>query len=324
MTANMPMAALVGTALFACGYFLPALAAFLRAHRRFFLILALNLAVAPVQAFLFHALAPGLFVLAGASPLTVVGHALLVFLGPGWLATLLWSLAPAGAPDARLVAARRTKLFDFFAAVPLILWFAYGVVELRPILVLEAQLIFTGKASLFVAVQFFALSASALFNLLTIWLLAARSVPVRKSQGWLPRLWGFIGTFLGVGILHLPVARLGLPLQIVSGLLVGAGSLMSVLVLWRLGKSFSIMPEARVLVTSGPYAYARHPLYAVEIITILGSALQFRQPWALLLAAGVTAMQVIRSLFEEQVLTSAYPEYAAYRAKTARFIPGII
>ena len=35
------------------------------------------------------------------------------------------------------------------------------------------------------------------------------------------------------------------------------------------------MPEARKLVTGGPYAYARHPLYAVEIITIVGTALQF-------------------------------------------------
>jgi protein-S-isoprenylcysteine O-methyltransferase Ste14 len=33
---------------------------------------------------------------------------------------------------------------------------------------------------------------------------------------------------------------------------------------------------------------------------------------------------VIRSLFEERVLSAAYPEYGAYRAKTARFIPGII
>jgi len=32
----------------------------------------------------------------------------------------------------------------------------------------------------------------------------------------------------------------------------------------------------------------------------------------------------IRSHFEEQVLAETYPEYAAYRAKTKRFIPGVI
>jgi protein-S-isoprenylcysteine O-methyltransferase Ste14 len=33
---------------------------------------------------------------------------------------------------------------------------------------------------------------------------------------------------------------------------------------------------------------------------------------------------VIRSVFEERVLSEAYPEYAAYKARTARFVPGII
>jgi protein-S-isoprenylcysteine O-methyltransferase Ste14 len=110
----------------------------------------------------------------------------------------------------------------------------------------------------------------------------------------------------------------------IAALLVGLGSLGSALVLARLGKSFSIMPEARNLVTGGPYAYARHPLYAVEMVTLLGTAIQFAQPWATLLAAGVVALQVTRSLFEEQVLAEAYPEYETYRRRTKRFIPGII
>ena len=33
------------------------------------------------------------------------------------------------------------------------------------------------------------------------------------------------------------------------------------------------MPEARTLVTSGPYAIARHPLYAVEIMNIVDAAI---------------------------------------------------
>ena len=72
-------------------------------------------------------------------------------------------------------------------------------------------------------------------------------------------------------------------------MLLVVGSVGSFMVLAKLGRSFSIMPEARVLVTGGPYAFARHPLYAVEIITILGMAMLYKQPWAGLLAAGVIA-----------------------------------
>ena len=110
-----------------------------------------------------------------------------------------------------------------------------------------------------------------------------------------------------------------MPWQTVAAALVFAGSLGSAIVLAQLGKSFSIMPEARALVTGGPYAYARHPLYAVEFLTIAGTAIQFAQPWAALLALGVIVLQVLRTIFEERVLSEAYPEYAGYRARVKRF-----
>ena len=135
----------------------------------------------------------------------------------------------------------------------------------------------------------------------------------------------FAGTFLGVGIMHLPIVTLTLPWQIVADIFVLGGSLGSVLVLARLGKAFSIMPEARQLVTGGPYAYARHPLYAVGMASRwLGIAMQHIQPWAALLGVGVIVLQVVRSVFEERVLAEAYPEYESYRARTKRFIPGVI
>jgi protein-S-isoprenylcysteine O-methyltransferase Ste14 len=219
---------------------------------------------------------------------------------------------------------RDTRLYDFLMAVPLILWFGNGAVKLRPVLVREGIAIFSGSASFFIWVQFFALLAAAVFNLVLVWLLVVRDKPVLRSRGLLPRLAGFAGTFAGVGILRLPVAPLNLTWQIVAALLVFAGSAGSALVLLRLGKSFSIMPEARTLVTSGPYAYARHPLYAVELITILGTAIQFQQPWAGLIGLAVVALIYLRTVYEEQVLSEAYPEYAAYRARTKRFIPGVI
>jgi protein-S-isoprenylcysteine O-methyltransferase Ste14 len=38
----------------------------------------------------------------------------------------------------------------------------------------------------------------------------------------------------------------------------------------------------------------------------------------------VVTLLWIRSHYEEQVLAGVYPEYAEYRARTKRFIPGVI
>ena len=304
-------------------YFLPSVVAFRAGHRRFFIILLLNLLLSPVQGVLVHFIAPSLLI---ADPANIGGTALAAFLanlGLGWVLLLGWSLVP-GDPDPRLLRAQQTKLYDAIAALPLVLWFAYGAFQLRPVLAADGAQIANGTASLFVWVQFLALTMAALFDLLLVYLLLVRDRPVAKSRGVLPRLFGFVGTFVGVSILQLPVAHLDLPMQMLAAVLIGLGSLGSLLVLWRLGKSFSIMPEARKLVTSGPYAYARHPLYTVEMLTILGTALQFAAPWSWLIAGVVVTFLWVRSHFEEQVLSESFPEYAAYRAKTKRFIPGVI
>jgi protein-S-isoprenylcysteine O-methyltransferase Ste14 len=312
---------LLALVLFA--YFLPAVVAFMRGHRRFFAILALNVFVSPIQSVLLHYLAPSFLASAPASPQSGIIVALVANFGLGWLALMLWALVP-GEPDPRLLQARQTKLYDVIAGLPLILWFVYGVLQLRPVLAGDAHLIATGAAQPFHWVQFVSLGVAALFDLLLIYMLVVRDRPVAKSRGVLPRVFGFVGTFMGVGILQLPVAKLNMAGQTLAALLIGVGSLGSVLVLWRLGKSFSIMPEARKLVTSGPYSLARHPLYTVEMITICGTALQFEAPGSWIVAAVVLLLLWIRSHYEEQVLEATYPEYGAYRAKTKRFIPGII
>ena len=42
------------------------------------------------------------------------------------------------------------------------------------------------------------------------------------------------------------------------------------------------------------------------------------------MALTVVLLLWIRSHYEEQVLAETYPEYEAYRARTKRFIPGVI
>ena len=315
-------AVLLGMVLVLYLYFTPSLVAFLRAHDRFWTILGLNLVLPLLQSILFPM----------AFSIDVMGLpfwerffvSLLVLTGPAWVWLLWWARKPVAAPNARLTSFRDTKLFDFLAALPLILWFAQSAMQMRPNLTRTGGAVLAGEADLLTGLLFFSLLFSILFCLLSVYLLVIRDKPVLRSQGILPRLAALAGTFLGVGMLRLPVADLPLALQALAFFLTGFGSAASMLVLWRLGKSFSIMPEARKLVTSGPYAYARHPLYAAEIITALGMSPQYQQPWAILMGGGVIVLQVTRSLYEERVLVQAFPEYEAYRARTKRFIPGVI
>jgi protein-S-isoprenylcysteine O-methyltransferase Ste14 len=323
LTGQTKGAVLLSMALVLFLYFLPSFIAFARSQRRFPLLLLLNLLVSPAQAVGAYFLNSSLLAFDPHNLASVGMTVLFISFGPGWLALLFWALRP-GETDPRLIRARQTKTYDVIAALPLILWFAYGALQLRAVLAHEGAMMAAGTASPFIWVQFFALLAAAGFDLLLIYLLVVRDKPVAKSKGVLPRFFGVLGTFTGVGILQLPVAQLSLGMQILAAALIGLGSLGSMLVLWWLGKSFSIMPEARKLVTGGPYAYVRHPLYAVEIITIIGTAVQFTPPWSWVIALAVVALLWIRSHYEEQVLEAAYPEYGAYRAKTARFIPGVL
>ena len=83
------------------------------------------------------------------------------------------------------------------------------------------------------------------------------------------------------------------------------------------------MPEARELVTTGPYTLVRHPLYLAEAIASIGSVMQFLSVWTVLLLALQLMFQLRRIENEEVVLTQAFPCYAIYQRTTARLIPGI-
>ena len=315
-----PALTLLGLLLLLYVYFLPSLLAFQRGNRRFWIILGLNIVIGILQPMALQRILP--VDTTGMPQLELIWVSFLYSTGPCWIALLVWVLRPVTSPDQRLLAFRDTKLFDTLAGLPLVAWFAFSAISLRGNLVHDGAIIARGDAGALIWLQFLSLLFSILFCLLTVWLLLVRDKPVRRIAGALPRICAVGGTFLGVGMLNLPVAELSLPLQALCFVLTGLGSAASFFVLSKLGKSFSIVPEARRLVTAGPYAWARHPLYAAEIITVLGLIVQYRQPWALLMGIGVIALQVIRSLFEERVLTDAFPEYVDYRSRVKRF--GII
>ena len=150
-----------------------------------------------------------------------------------------------------------------------------------------------------------------------------RARPRGKARGLEPRISALIGAFLVYAIPLFPRRELSLTAEMVSTLLVLFGSAAAIYTLLRLGRSFSMMSEARRLVTSGPYRFVRHPLYVAEELAIIGISMQFFSLSTAFVLAVQIAFQLRRMHNEEAVLTESFPEYAAYRQRTARLLPGI-
>jgi protein-S-isoprenylcysteine O-methyltransferase Ste14 len=218
----------------------------------------------------------------------------------------------------------RKKAYDLVAAAPLAAWYLLGVWVQRPVLALRLGQWRAGAIDMLGFLQLLAVIASGVFSFLLVALLVIRAPPTLRSKGIAPRLAAVLGTFISVGIIHLRAQTLPIASQALADLLLIVSSVLAIIVMARLGDAFAIMPEARRLVTTGPYAIVRHPLYAVELIGIAGLSLQFEQPWASLLALASLGLQILRSDYEERVLLAAYPEYAQYRARTRRFVPYLI
>ncbi len=165
--------------------------------------------------------------------------------------------------------------------------------------------------------------ATMLFLALIAAMTLSRRRPLRKSEGWLPRFAALAGLMMLYALLLFPRAAPDTAFDAASLALLVAGHFLCAVTLAQLGRSFSVMPEARKLVTAGLYARIRHPLYLAEAVATLGVLLQYRSIGAALLVAAQFAVQLWRMREEEKVLDAQFPEYAGYRARTARLVPGV-
>ena len=80
-------------------------------------------------------------------------------------------------------------------------------------------------------------------------------------------------------------------------------------------------PTAGGLVTTGPYAYVRHPIYAAVLYFVWAGALDNPSAAALAAAAAVSAGAIVRMLSEERLLLARYPDYRNYMARVRRIVP---
>jgi protein-S-isoprenylcysteine O-methyltransferase Ste14 len=99
---------------------------------------------------------------------------------------------------------------------------------------------------------------------------------------------------------------------------------LAIIARWHLGRNWG-MPMSRKeqpeLVTSGPYAFIRHPIYTGLILAMLGSALGVNIFWLALLVP-VSAYFILSARREETVMLQLFPEqYSAYVARTGMLAP---
>jgi len=165
--------------------------------------------------------------------------------------------------------------------------------------------------------------ATVIFLGVQITVFIIRRLPEARVGGAAPLLAAVAGAISPLLLVALPKAPASMATSTISMVLIIVGTAAATYVLAILGRSFSILPQARGLVTKGPYHFIRHPLYLAEQISTFGVMFQFMQPWSLLIAVASFAPQIVRMHYEEAVLAKTYPAYGDYVRTTWRLIPGI-
>ena len=161
------------------------------------------------------------------------------------------------------------------------------------------------------------------FYALIIWCYLRRGRAVATSGSVTGYAAAVTATLLPFALPLLRGAPPGAPQQYMGYLLVVAGMSWAVWSIRFLGRSISVIAQAREVVDSGPYRLVRHPLYLGEIVSSFGVAIVVGSVWALCAWVALCLLQAYRALREEQVLLQALPGYRSYRARTAALLPGV-
>jgi protein-S-isoprenylcysteine O-methyltransferase Ste14 len=146
-----------------------------------------------------------------------------------------------------------------------------------------------------------------------------------RGEGWL------IGQLLLIAAVVLapmgaPQADIPPPANWTGIALIFGGLLLATVSVVALGPSMTVFPRPAPrggLVERGPYRVVRNPVYLGLDLLAIGSALAKWSLVTLIVAVVLAVFLDLKARREEALLAAKFPDYAAYRARTARFIPGI-
>ena len=163
------------------------------------------------------------------------------------------------------------------------------------------------------------------FFCLIIFLYILRSQAKSTSRSHVTNLIAIVATFIPFTLPFLGRPVLNKPeTLLIANVIITISIVFSIYALGSLGKSFSIIPQARKLIETGPYRVVRHPLYVSELTGVFGLILAGPTILKIAMSLLLVVLQVYRAFQEEKLLANIFPEYKEYSSRTARFIPGII
>ena len=159
----------------------------------------------------------------------------------------------------------------------------------------------------------------------------ARSEPLPPSVGAIKLSKVGVFVFLLAQTLFLdvlPISEKALVLRLVGCLMFIGGLSIAMAGRWQLGdnwvdlEDYQVAPQ-QTIVASGIYRYIRHPIYAGDLLMLLGLQLALNS-W-LVLAVIIPTLVVVRQARAEEVLLSrVLTDYEAYRRRTKGFIPFVV
>ena len=151
--------------------------------------------------------------------------------------------------------------------------------------------------------------------------MVTRRPPVRVTPKPLYWATAFVATYWGfmtVGLTEhgAPIA----PVVVTHGLAI-ASLAVSLFARVSLGRNIGFVPAQRELVTSGAYAFVRHPIYSGLFLSLTGVVLRAYSPRNLLIVAIPAALFVMKTFMEEDFLGED-PAYVRYmKTVRSRWIP---
>jgi protein-S-isoprenylcysteine O-methyltransferase Ste14 len=170
---------------------------------------------------------------------------------------------------------------------------------------------------------------------IAVWFVSAFSAKRTIRYGWMGVWWRIaiaVAVVLAVhfklvggrsylsGMVHSPA------LNILGLVLAAAGVALAIWARLYLGRNWGMplsIKENPELVTTGPYAYIRNPIYTGVLLALLGSSLIVW--WWTVIFVWAAIYFVFAARGEEKIMLREFPDqYPAYKARTKMLVPFVL